>query len=310
MKKILQTAAALLILAVPLAATALAKGPVAGPSGGKKANSIDELAKMYDSSSCKQCHAKIYAEWENSIHARSLVGTMATIGGHQGALKAWSSFANSGMTKPEEVTVDHLMATCAKCHYPHLADATDNVAKELATAFMKADVDTLNKLNINCLVCHSKMAVITHWREGAPQPGEVWGSKEGSHPDKKFTKLKKSETLGSSVFCGQCHQGPIIDSPATIQCSTLFGSYLNAYIPMGGDKSCQECHVKNGDGHAMLSHWDRDYTKPENVKRALDVQLAVSRPYTSLKDLPDGGQPYSTLTVNITNNAGHRIPDG
>ena len=45
----------------------------------KKATTVDELAKMYDVSSCKQCHAKEYGEWEKSIHARSLIGTGRTM---------------------------------------------------------------------------------------------------------------------------------------------------------------------------------------------------------------------------------------
>ena len=37
----------------------------------KKAKTIDELAKMYDSSSCKDCHAEVYAEWDKSrMHGR------------------------------------------------------------------------------------------------------------------------------------------------------------------------------------------------------------------------------------------------
>jgi hypothetical protein len=40
----------------------------------EKAKTIEELAAMYDSSRCKECHAEIYARWENSHHARSLMG--------------------------------------------------------------------------------------------------------------------------------------------------------------------------------------------------------------------------------------------
>jgi hypothetical protein len=39
----------------------------------EKAKTIEELAAMYDSSRCKECHAEIYARWENSHHARSLM---------------------------------------------------------------------------------------------------------------------------------------------------------------------------------------------------------------------------------------------
>ncbi|MBW2472442.1 MAG: cytochrome C, partial [Deltaproteobacteria bacterium] len=41
---------------------------------GEKAKTIEELAAMYDSTRCKECHAEIYARWENSHHARSLMG--------------------------------------------------------------------------------------------------------------------------------------------------------------------------------------------------------------------------------------------
>ena len=39
---------------------------------GEKAKTIEELAAMYDSTRCKECHAEIYERWEQSHHARSL----------------------------------------------------------------------------------------------------------------------------------------------------------------------------------------------------------------------------------------------
>ena len=44
-----------------------------------KAKTIDELAKMYDSSGCKQCHEEVYKEWAQSLHARSMFGTGRTL---------------------------------------------------------------------------------------------------------------------------------------------------------------------------------------------------------------------------------------
>ena len=67
----------------------------------KKAKTVDELAKMYDVSSCKQCHAKIFAEWEKSIHSKSLIGSPRTMGGVQGAIKNWMSFKHSGVKRAE-----------------------------------------------------------------------------------------------------------------------------------------------------------------------------------------------------------------
>src|SRR3990167_7740033 len=63
----------------------------------QKARTVDDLAKMYDVASCKQCHAKVYEEWEKSTHARSLIGTGRTIGGFQGMIRA-------GLMRSEEHT--------------------------------------------------------------------------------------------------------------------------------------------------------------------------------------------------------------
>jgi cytochrome c553 len=113
----------LTFLAVPL--TAFSAGPEV-----KKAKTVDELAAMYDVSSCKQCHAKIYAEWEKSIHSRSLIGSGRTVGGVQGAIKNWISFKHSGVKEAKDVTVSHWTTACFRCHLPQIEDATDEVAAQ------------------------------------------------------------------------------------------------------------------------------------------------------------------------------------
>ena len=144
----------------------------------KKAKTVDELAKMYDVSSCKQCHAKIFAEWEKSIHSKSLIGSPRTMGGVQGAIKNWMSFKHSGVKEPKDVTVSHWTTTCFKCHLPQIEDASDEVASQIAEAYMKNDKATLAKVNINCLVCHNKMAVTHQWRDGKPEKDAVYGTKK------------------------------------------------------------------------------------------------------------------------------------
>jgi hypothetical protein len=278
----------LILMALPL--TAFAAEPEV-----KKAKTVDELAAIYDVSSCKQCHAKIFEEWEKSIHSRSLIGSGRTVGGVQGAIKNWMSFTHSGVKEAKDVTVYHWKTTCFKCHLPQIEDATDEVAAQIAEAYMNNDRATLAKVNINCLVCHNKMAVIHQWRDG-------------THMDKIYKNRKKSATITASVMCGQCHQGPLIDRPATTQCSTLYGSYFNAYLPAGGNKSCQDCHMREVDGHSMLSFRDRNYSDPEMVKRALAVEVDAKIGYKSI-ELPNM-PPAAKVVVKITNNAGHRIPDG
>ncbi len=278
----------------------------------QKANSIDELAKMYDVSSCKQCHQKIYEEWERSYHAISLVGsprTMATIAStvKDGILKEWTY---SGAKSVNEITVEHMMS-CLKCHLPQIKDATDKVAREIAQAAIdgaQGDEEAqakLKKLGINCLICHNQKAIIHKWTDGEPEPGVIYGTKEGAHPDAKYKTLKKSPIMTESIICGQCHGlGPNFDLKEPTQCATLYGSYLHSYVPSGGSKTCQDCHMKeNKKGHFMPAYRD-----PDQAKSAVNVEVEARGFYF----LPKAGDsiPTAFVTVKMTSNAGHRIPDG
>lgn len=52
----------------------------------KEVQTVEELIQMYDSTSCKAWHQKIYEEWGKSLHARPLIGpvgrTLATFKGY------------------------------------------------------------------------------------------------------------------------------------------------------------------------------------------------------------------------------------
>jgi hypothetical protein len=114
--KVLRFIAVTALLALPLLTGTLRQD--AGAAEAKKATSIDELAKMYDSTECKQCHESIYKEWEQSIHSRSIFGTGRTAATVKttvtNGLMTWKY---SGVKKPEDVPVKHLMS-CAKWHRP------------------------------------------------------------------------------------------------------------------------------------------------------------------------------------------------
>ncbi len=280
--------------------------------GGEKAKSIDELAKMYDVSSCKTCHAEIYNQWEKSYHAKSLVGsprTMATLAGtiRDGLLKEYTKLGLKGV---KDIKVEHLMI-CAKCHLPQLTNATDAVAQEIAQAAIDgADGDEaarkkLEKLGINCLICHNQKAIIHKWTDGEVDPKAVYGKKEGAHADAKYNNLRKSPIIQESILCGQCHGlGPNFEMAEPVQCATLYGSYLHAYIPSGGSETCQECHMKkDGQGHFMPAYRD-----DRVAKKAVDVQIETQ----GYKFLPKAGDlvPMAVVNVKLTSKAGHRIPDG
>jgi len=282
----------------------------------KRATSIDELATMYDSTGCRECHEGVYKEWEQSIHSRSIFGTGRTAATIKTTVSVGlMGWQYSGVKKPEDVQVKHLMI-CAKCHLPQLADATDAVAKEIVReAFIYADPKTsdgdrekaahnLSKVSINCLICHQRNAITHKWVDGFPQKNEVYGSKSGSHADPAHPAMKVSPIMGESILCGQCHGlGPNFELENPSQCATLYGSYLWAYRAEGGQERCQECHMKrSGLGHNMQSYRD-----PGMAKAAVDFKVD-----TLGYQWRDGSRmvPQALVRVEMINRAGHAIPDG
>src|SRR5574340_1181094 len=84
------------------------KETIAAKAG--KAKTMAELAKMYDSSSCIECHKDQHDEAQKSIHSRSLFGTGRT------AMTFMSAIENglmeepySGVKSPKDVRVEHLI---------------------------------------------------------------------------------------------------------------------------------------------------------------------------------------------------------
>jgi hypothetical protein len=301
---------------IAMACALLITGINAQAAEAKKATSIDELAKMYDSTGCKQCHEEIYNDWQKSIHSRSIFGTGRTAATIKTTvavgLMGWEY---SGVKKPEDVQLKHLMI-CAKCHLPQLADATDAVAKEIVkNAYIYADpnasdaardkaIAQLTKVNINCLICHQRNAITHKWVDGFPAKDTVYGSKNGEHADPAHPKMKESKIMDESILCGQCHGlGPNLELENPSQCATLYGSYLWAYTAEGGQEKCQECHMKK----SKLGHNMQSYRGPGMGKSAVDFKVeALGYQWR------DGSKmvPQATVKVEMINRAGHAIPDG
>jgi hypothetical protein len=316
-KGILTALAGLALVAVGAAAVSPVS-KVRTPAGPAKAATIAELVARYDSSSCIECHQEAHEQWARSVHSRSIFGTGRTAATFMTAIKnGLMNWPASGVKSPKDVKVDHLMG-CAKCHLPQLADATDAVAQEIVATIQEwqAAVEeddatrierarkTLTSLNINCLVCHNRNAVIHKWTDGFPQKDTVYGSLEGEHADPKLPKMAKSLSLPESIFCGQCHgQGPNFELPNPTQCATGYGSYLFAYIPEGGNKTCQQCHMReSGLGHDMQS-----YRSEVMAKKAVDMHVEAQGVFwRDNREL----RPKATVRVELRNNTGHGLPDG
>jgi hypothetical protein len=270
--------------------TALAKG-----ESEVQVNSLAELVKMFDSSSCKECHEKIYEQWEKSHHARPLMGLNDQI-----FIKGYLVRGPLAVKPGERATKDNL--PCFKCHFPQIEYATDAVAAEIADAVLKDDKETIRKLNISCLVCHNEKAVV----HGRPDKNVIYGNKDiDDHPK---TPVKKSPLLKNSLMCGQCHGlGPNLEFETPVQCATLYGSYLHAYIPSGGTETCQQCHMKDGD-HYMPPNFNNRAELSERLKDALPMQVRTLT--YSFQPKEGDVRPMVVVNTKITNKAGHRIPDG
>jgi len=278
------------------------------------AKSIDELAKMYDSSDCKGCHAEIYAQWEKSHHARPFMGVKGGMMLTPLAQKGATAFSPDD---PKKATLKNY--PCFKCHLPQaLISAEDSVAVELTEALLtaadagasddakKAAKAKVAKLQITCIVCHNTKAILHKREMGEPEKGVIYSSKDNeAHPG---GKVKKSAIFVDSLFCGQCHGlGPNLEFDQPFQCANLYGSYLHNYISSGGTKSCQDCHMQKGD-HLIAPNWNDDKATVELLGKAisLDVEtlgydwLRKAKTYVS----------KVVVSTTITTTAGHRIPDG
>ena len=283
-----------------------------------KAKSVAELAKMYDSSSCVECHKEQHDEAQKSIHSRSIFGTARTAMTIMSSIEnGWMEQPYSGVKSPKDVKVEHLMG-CAKCHLPQLADAEDSVAQEIVTslyswkdALKMKDKETAQKeeaklksVSINCLVCHNRNAITHKWQDGYPKAGVVYGSKDGDHPSDAFPKMAVSPIMKEAIQCGQCHGlGPNFELDEPTQCCTSYGSYLWSYKSEVGQESCQSCHMEK----SKLGHNIQGYRDPAMIKDAVDFKVeAFGYYWRDITDLV----PKVVVKVEMINRSGHSIPDG
>ncbi len=294
-----------------------------------KAKTVAELAKMYDSKHCADCHKKVYRDWELSTHSEPIMGkrrvgrkAMAILTIFDIAREKWRYTKLDG---PSDVKVEHLMG-CARCHLPQLEDAEDSVARELVSDFIRwrnarknkdertarAVEEKLADLSITCLICHNRNAIVHKWTDGYPSSRVVYGAGNKPHFCGRFPFAKRSPIQDESLQCGQCHGlGPLFDRDNPTQCPTAYGSYLFDYKAKGGDENCQDCHMRRTE----LGHNIQSYRNPVMIKEALDFSVEVTPlppvggdregPGTDVKRTPK-----IRVVVRMINKAGHPIPDG
>lgn len=264
-------------------------------TGSESIDSLQGLIARFDSTSCRECHEKVYEQWVKSHHARSLMGLDDWI-----FMAPYLKAGPLAIKKGQQAQKNNF--PCAKCHLPQLKHGTEEVAAELGKAILGNDKTTIGQLNIGCLVCHNEKAVV----HGRPEKNVIYGSKD--IPDHPGMPVKVSPLLKQPLMCGQCHGlGPNLEFETPVQCATLYGSYLHGYIPSGGTGTCQDCHMKDGDHYMPPDFNDR----PEISKRLQQsLPMEVNAMAYTFEPKEGDSRPMIVLRTKIFNKAGHRIPDG
>ncbi|MCS7200126.1 MAG: multiheme c-type cytochrome ExtKL [Caldimicrobium sp.] len=277
--------------------------------GEKLVDTLDELEKIYPPSSvCAGCHANIFEQWKVSLHQESILHSI-------GGLRNFIKFGIEGeperkarAEKPGGLKAE--LMKCFTCHAPQLELASDKLIKEIADAIVafadKKDPQAkakLERLNVSCYVCHNLKALHPPER---PEKNVIYGVKgTGTSP---FHVVKKHGFLQNSNFCMQCHGVFVAPDGEPIMCNTLSQSYRDHYVAMGGQKTCQDCHMKaKNRGHTFPGAYNLD-TLREGIGINVDVRQLVDLNPTLPKE--QQWRPAAKVVVDLINNAGHRIPDG
>jgi nitrate/TMAO reductase-like tetraheme cytochrome c subunit len=280
-----------------------------GTSSAQEVQTLDEMVRLYDSSSCRECHQEIYEEWEQSLHARPLYGP---IGRTLATFRTYILSRDTELEKSLEVApgMREFLKPCIECHLPQMMDASQHVADEIARAILDEDEEVLDKLQITCIVCHNRNAILRKFRDGNPQPGVIYGPNfAGPHGDSRFSEAAKSEMMADTIFCAQCHQGPNVqhyDEP--MWCTSTFDSHQHFYVPMGGTQSCQDCHMRNEGGHSFPPNYQDIAKTSARLQEWIDLNITT----IAYRMKPDAVNLIPTVVINteVVSRIGHRFPDG
>ncbi|MEO5360867.1 MAG: multiheme c-type cytochrome ExtKL [Nitrospirota bacterium] len=267
---------------------------------------IDKAEDITNTSeACASCHGDIYTQWKKSVHESSLLHSIDSI----------YSFIVDGIEKdpirkglPQKAE----LMKCLNCHAPVMEYASEKFVREVVDAIKiaggksanpegkKKAIELLSHLNVSCYTCHNMKAVP---QPHAPEKQTVYGVKGGKNTT--YHSTKKTAFLDNAIFCMQCHGVYTAPDSERIICSTVAQSYRDQYVAAGGQTTCQDCHMrKNNRGHTFPGAYVPDMLK-EGMLLEVNARAFKTQTYGEKKWIP-----AAAITVDITNRAGHRIPDG
>lgn len=238
----------------------------------------DGAEKLAKSENCAGCHAVIYSEWKDSMHANS---SPFKDNAHNAVrLKFAASMEKMGKTPSYH---------CGNCHTP----MADNLP-DLMTG--KAQPDSNNWTHTEgtgCTFCHRIESII---------PGKEFnqyalnsdGSYNSSNPSGKAPhKTAKSERYDSGEVCMGCHSHMLNSKGAPI-----------CVMNDEGATNCIPCHMTEVDGAAAPGS-----SKKTHFSHSLPGghDLEMLRKAVSL-DIKVADTATNNVTVTLKNISGHTFP--
>lgn len=274
------------------------------PSSAKKAETIDELAKMYSIDKCAACHQDKYNEWKTSSMGNSVIDPRV--------LRGWRTFIRLALDKEASLSRKDLRI-CLDCHVPQIKDGTDGLVEHIAELVLTAvehespaerdaAVRELSKLNLNCLGCHNLRGT-GFGSKPAENTIYVPDHIDGSAHKAAGYKTKQNDLFAKSDFCAQCHHCP--PSVPWEECPTLYTTYIEDFVKHGRTETCQDCHMPGKQrSHTFLGPNNADFLKSS-------VTLSVNAQSSRYIDTYENKKLHAVvIKVLLANNAGHTIPHG
>lgn len=244
---------------------------------------------------CGACHASQYADWQTSLHSRTM---------------------GPGILWQFQVLSQDESNSCLRCHAPlaeqkalaALQHGWSNAPKAPAPPYVSGD---LHLRGLVCAACH----VRRHQRFGPPaiaqNPQDSQNAAQAARPP--HNGYVADRAFQDSRFCSTCHQ-------FTPQGRRLAGKLVeNTYeewrtSPAAENgQACQSCHMP-GRRHLWRGIHDREMVA-NGIRRALEVnrldasriavQATVSTPGVG-HYFPTYVVPKVTVTLHLRNSAGSR----
>jgi len=274
------------------------------PAFAKQAETIDELAEMYNIDKCAACHEDKYNEWKTSSMGNSVIDPRV--------LRGLRTFIRLALD--EEATLARKdLRICLDCHVPQIQDGTDGLVEHIAELVLTAvenesqtvrdaAIKNLSKLNLNCLGCHNLRGTGFD-SEPAENTIYVPDHIDGSAHEAAGYKTMQTDLFTKSDFCARCHHCP--PSVPWEECPTLYTTYIDDFVKHGRTETCQDCHMQGKKrSHKFLGPGNPDFLKSS-------VTLSVNAQSSRYIDTYENRRLHAVvIKVSLANNTGHTIPHG